>query len=203
MAIWNKHFWHSNDGHFGFDQCCWNVFYWICWPWKHKFGYQKHISSWSRNKDTIKIRFDVWTRQPFWKMTFFQCWTLFETVTRSNIFADIRIYQIRSRNLICLIWRRKIIFFQLAQGLNGYNCDIKFSMKQGETHKPTSHFKHWYWVLCGCHVSVVWASCRCHMSVVWVLCGWHVGVGWVLCVYTLSEARLIRSPDTSVGRASD
>ena len=34
----------------------------------------------------------------------------FETVTRSNIFADIKIYQIRSRNLICLIWRRKIIF---------------------------------------------------------------------------------------------
>ena len=34
----------------------------------------------------------------------------FETVTWSNIFADIKIYQIRSRNLICLIWRRKIIF---------------------------------------------------------------------------------------------
>ena len=47
----------------------------------------------------------------FEKCHFCNVWTLFETVTRSNIFADIKIYQIRSRNLICLIWRRKIIFF--------------------------------------------------------------------------------------------
>ena len=53
----------------------------------------------------------------FEKCHFFNVWTLFETVTRSNIFADIKIYQIRSRNLICLIWRRKIIFLQMAQGL--------------------------------------------------------------------------------------
>ena len=37
------------------------------------FSYQKYISSWSRKKDIIKIRFDVWTRRPFWKMQFFQC----------------------------------------------------------------------------------------------------------------------------------
>ena len=48
----------------------------------------------------------------FEKCHFFNVWTLFETVTRSNIFADIKTYQIRSRNLICLIWRRKIIFFK-------------------------------------------------------------------------------------------
>ena len=46
----------------------------------------------------------------FEKCHFYNVWTLFEMVTRSNIFADIKIYQIRSRNLICLIWQRKIIF---------------------------------------------------------------------------------------------
>ena len=48
----------------------------------------------------------------FEKCNFFNVWTLFERVTRSNIFTDIKIYQIRSRNLICLIWRRKFVFFE-------------------------------------------------------------------------------------------
>ena len=70
-------------------------------------------------KDIIKIRFDVWTRRPFLKNAIFSnVWTLFETVTRSNMFADIKIYQIRSRNLICLIWRRKIIFLKWPKDYN-------------------------------------------------------------------------------------
>ena len=39
-------------------------------------------------------------------------WTLLERVTRSNIFPHIKIYQQKSRNLICLIWRRKFFFFK-------------------------------------------------------------------------------------------
>ena len=48
----------------------------------------------------------------FEKRIFFIVWTLLERVTRSNIFPHIKIYQKKSRNLICLIWRRKIIFFK-------------------------------------------------------------------------------------------
>ena len=42
----------------------------------------------------------------FEKRIFFIVWTLLERVTRSNIFPHIKIYP------ICLIWRRKIIFFK-------------------------------------------------------------------------------------------
>ena len=36
------------------DLCCWIVFYWICWPWKHKVGYQQHISGWSREIEKLR-----------------------------------------------------------------------------------------------------------------------------------------------------
>ena len=37
---------------------------------ENKFGYQKHVSGWSRNWDITKIRFGVWTQRPFWKTHF-------------------------------------------------------------------------------------------------------------------------------------
>ena len=46
----------------------------------------------------------------FEKRIFFIVWTLLERVTRSNIFPHIKIYQKKSRNLICLIWRRNFFF---------------------------------------------------------------------------------------------
>ena len=36
-------------------------------------------------------------------------WTLLERVTRSNIFSHIKIYQIKSRNLICQTWPRNLV----------------------------------------------------------------------------------------------
>ena len=45
----------------------------------------------------------------FEKRIFFIVWTLLERVTRSNIFSHIKIYQIKSRNLICLTWPRNFV----------------------------------------------------------------------------------------------
>ena len=45
----------------------------------------------------------------FEKRIFFIVWTLLERVTRSNIFPRIKIYQIKSRNLICLTWPRNFV----------------------------------------------------------------------------------------------
>ena len=45
----------------------------------------------------------------FEKRIFFIVWTLLERVTRSNIFPHIKIYQIKSRNLICLTWPRNFV----------------------------------------------------------------------------------------------
>ena len=55
----------------------------------------------------------------FEKRIFFIVWTLLERVTRSNIFPHIKICQKKSRNLICLIWRRKIIFFKWPKDYSG------------------------------------------------------------------------------------
>ena len=65
----------------------------------------------------------------FEKRIFFIVWTLLERVTRSNIFPHIKIYQKKSRNLICLIWRRKIIFFKWPKDyMNVYNVCIYIYM---------------------------------------------------------------------------
>ena len=45
----------------------------------------------------------------FEKRIFFIVWTLFERVTRSNIFSHIKICQIKSRNLICQTWPRNFV----------------------------------------------------------------------------------------------
>ena len=45
----------------------------------------------------------------FEKRIFFIVWTLLERVTRSNIFSHIKIYQIKSRNLICQTWPRNLV----------------------------------------------------------------------------------------------
>ena len=45
----------------------------------------------------------------FEKRIFFIVWTLLERVTRSNIFSHIKIYQIKSRNLICQTWPRNFV----------------------------------------------------------------------------------------------
>ena len=45
----------------------------------------------------------------FEKRIFFIVWTLLERVTRSNIFSHIKIYQIKSRNLICQTWTRNFV----------------------------------------------------------------------------------------------
>ena len=39
----------------------------------------------------------------------FIVWTLLERVTRSNIFSHIKIYLIKSRNLICQTWPRNFV----------------------------------------------------------------------------------------------
>ena len=124
-----------------------NVFYWICWPGKNKFGYQKYISSWSRTKDITQIRFHVWTRRPFWKCHLFNVWTLFERVTRCNIFSDIKIYKIRSRNQICLLWRRKINFS------NGPRTNNRLSVK---TFRVITKWLIW-WNDCYCD-GIIWAK---------------------------------------------
>ena len=57
-----------------------------------------------KKKDLVTIR------RPFWKtLFFFIVWTLLERVTRSNIFSHIKIYQIKSRNLICQTWPRNSV----------------------------------------------------------------------------------------------
>ena len=45
----------------------------------------------------------------FEKRFFVIVWTLFERVTRSNIFSHREIYQIKSRNLICQTWPRNFV----------------------------------------------------------------------------------------------
>ena len=45
----------------------------------------------------------------FEKRIFFIVWTLLERATRSNIFSHIKIYQIKSRNLICQTWPRNFV----------------------------------------------------------------------------------------------
>ena len=45
----------------------------------------------------------------FEKRIFFIVWTLLERVTRSNIFSRIKIYQIKSRTLICQTWPRNVV----------------------------------------------------------------------------------------------
>ena len=45
----------------------------------------------------------------FEKRIFFRCLDTFREVTRSNIFPHIKIYQIKSRNLICQTWPRNIV----------------------------------------------------------------------------------------------
>ena len=45
----------------------------------------------------------------FEKRILFIVWTLLERVTRSNIFPHIKIYQIKSRNLICQTWPRNFV----------------------------------------------------------------------------------------------
>ena len=80
----------------------------------------------------------------FEKRIFFIVWTLLERVTRSNIFPHIKIYPKKSRNLICLIWRRKIIFFKWPRD---YTCDptnpaqkqqFKFQINKQEASRPDS-----------------------------------------------------------------
>ena len=59
----------------------------------------------------ISQKFDLVTGHGghFEKRIFFIVWTLLEGVTRSNIFPHIKIYQIKSRNLICLTWPRNLV----------------------------------------------------------------------------------------------
>ena len=45
----------------------------------------------------------------FEKRIFFIVWTLLERVTQSNICSHIKIYQIKSRNLICQTWPRNFV----------------------------------------------------------------------------------------------
>ena len=45
----------------------------------------------------------------FEKRICFIVWTILERVTRSNIFSHIKIYQIKSRNLICQTWPRNFV----------------------------------------------------------------------------------------------
>ena len=43
------------------------------------------------------------------KCILFIVWTLFEKVTRFNSFPQIKIYKIKSRNLICQTWPRNFV----------------------------------------------------------------------------------------------
>ena len=45
----------------------------------------------------------------FEKCILFIVWTRFEKVTRSNSFPQIKIYKIKSRNIICQSWPRNFV----------------------------------------------------------------------------------------------